>query len=66
MEHLGKELARLLDDHQCDMLVAPTSMDLPLDLGGLPSVSVPIGFYSTNRNATKNAEGMITKGPNIP
>ncbi len=66
MDHLGREVARLLDEHSCDVMIAPTSLDMPLDLGGLPGISVPIGFYSKHRSVVINAEGMITKGPNIP
>ncbi|KAG4437816.1 hypothetical protein IFR05_006703 [Cadophora sp. M221] len=66
MGHLGKEVARLLGEHDCDVMIGPSSMDMPLDLGGLPGISVPIGFYSTDRKAITIQHGLITKGPNIP
>jgi amidase len=66
MEHLGEDLVRLLDEHHCDVLLATSSTDLPLDLGKLPGISVPLGFYSKDRPVVKNSEGLIAKGPNIP
>lgn len=66
MEHLGQDLVRLLDEHNCDILMATTSTDLPLDLGRLPGISVPLGFYSSDRAVVKNSKGQVSKGPNIP
>lgn len=39
MEHLGEDVTRLLDKHNCDVLLATSSTDLPLDLGRLPGIS---------------------------
>lgn len=66
MEHLGEDIVRLLDHHDCDVLLATPSTDLPLDLGRLPGISVPLGFYSSERAIVKNTRGYVTKGPNIP
>ncbi|XWW92117.1 hypothetical protein V2A60_000039 [Cordyceps javanica] len=66
MEHLGEDVVRLLDKHNCDVLLATSSTDLPLDLGRLPGISVPLGFYSAERPVVENSKGLVTKGPNIP
>ncbi len=66
MEHLGDDIARLLDNHDCDILLATSSTDLPLDLGRLPGIQVPLGFYSADRAVVRNSKGMVTKAPNIP
>lgn len=66
MEHLGDDIARLLDTFDCDLLLAPSSTDLPLDLGRLPGIQVPLGFYSANHEVVRNFKGMVTKAPNIP
>lgn len=66
MEYLGDEVPRLLDRHNCDLLLAMSSTDLPLDLGRLPGISVPLGFYSPARRTIRNSKNQVTKGPNIP
>ncbi|KAJ5088765.1 amidase [Penicillium angulare] len=66
MEHLGDDIARLLDTSNCDVLLATSSTDLPLDLGRLPGIQVPLGFYSANREVVRNVKGMASKAPNIP
>lgn len=66
MERYGEDVVKLLDHSQCDVLLATSSTDLPLDLGGLPGISVPLGFYSEKRPVVTNARGLVTKGPNIP
>jgi amidase len=66
MEHLGYDIERLLDTHHCDILLATSSTDLPLDLGRLPGIQVPLGFYSADREIVRDSKGMVTKAPNIP
>ncbi len=66
MEYLGGDIVRLLDCNDCDLLLATSSMDLPLDLGRLPGISVPLGYYSKDRPVVIGSEGLTTKGPNIP
>lgn len=66
MEQYGEDVVKLLDQSQCDVLLATSSTDLPLDLGGLPGISVPLGFYSNNRTVVRNAKGHVIKAPNIP
>ncbi|KAI0107461.1 putative amidase [Nemania sp. FL0031] len=66
MERLGQDVVKLLDEHNCDVLLATSSTDLPLDLGRLPGISVPLGFFSENRPVLKDSKGFVKKGPNIP
>lgn len=66
MEHLGEDLVRLLDKHNCDLLMATSSTDLPLDLGRLPGISVPLGSYSEARQVVRNGKDQVIKAPNIP
>ncbi|CAG8250879.1 unnamed protein product [Penicillium salamii] len=66
MEDLGDDIARLLDKYGCDIILATSSADLPLDLGRLPGIQVPLGFYPSDREIVRNAKGMVTKGPDIP
>lgn len=65
-EQLGKEIEELLDRYQCDAIMVPTSANIPYDLGGNPAISVPLGFYSSNRSITRNKFGAVLKGANIP
>ncbi|KAI1131067.1 putative amidase [Nemania abortiva] len=65
-ESLGQDVVRLLDEHDCDVLLAPSSTDLPLDLGRLPGISVPLGFYSEDCPVVKDAKGFVKRGPNVP
>lgn len=50
----------------CTLLAMPTSADVPYDSGQNPVISVPLGFYSTDRKLTRGRNGMIAKGNNIP
>ncbi|KAI0199483.1 putative amidase [Astrocystis sublimbata] len=66
MEQLGEDVVRLLDENNCDVLLATSSTDLPLDLGKLPGISVPLGFYSENSEVVIGPKGLARQGPNIP
>ncbi|KAK1836085.1 amidase [Podospora conica] len=68
MDDLGNDLVRLLDRTNCDVLLATPTTDLPLDLGRLPGITVPMGYYSKDMPETKGTcSGGLTKlGPNIP
>ena len=66
MEAFGADIPQMLDKNNCDVLLATSSTDLPIDLGRLPGISVPLGFYSPSRETVRNSKGFITKGPNIP
>ncbi|KAJ6179652.1 amidase [Penicillium mononematosum] len=66
MEHLGHDVERLLDNHHCDILLATSSTDLPLDIGRLPGIQVPLGLYSADREIVRDSKGMVAKAPNIP
>ena len=58
----------VLDRYNLDALVMPTfaSYQLPA-IGGLPVVTVPLGFYPSNMPIKMNAKGnMVSVAPNIP
>lgn len=65
MDDLGLDPVRLLDRANCDLLLATSLTDLPLDLCRLPGISVPPGYYSSNIPLTKGGNGLTTKAPNI-
>lgn len=64
--HLGRDVTRLLDDHNCDVLVIPGSGDAPGELGGHPTVIVPSGFYSNDKKVETAMADMIYRGPRTP
>ncbi|KAJ5716381.1 amidase [Penicillium malachiteum] len=66
LENLGEDIPRLLDEQNCHILLATSSTDLPLDLGRLPGIQIPLGFYSSEQRVIRNSKGMVTKAPNIP
>jgi amidase len=66
MKFLGADIERLLDAVEADAIVAPTSADLPFDLGQNPVVTVPLGYFSENRRVAKALDGMIAKANNVP
>ncbi|KAJ5702459.1 amidase [Penicillium malachiteum] len=66
LENLGEDIPRLLDQQNCEILLATSSTDLSLDLGRLPGIQVPLGFYSSDQEVIRNSKGMVTKAPNIP
>lgn len=58
----------VLDRYCLDALVMPTfaSYQLPA-IGGLPVVTVPLGFYPSNTPTKMNAKGnLVSVAPNIP
>lgn len=61
----GEEIQQLLDKYDCDALVVPTFTDVPHDMIGNPTISVPLGFYSSNVNVERG-RGLVSKAPNIP
>ena len=57
-----------LKKHNLDALILPTrwSTDLPA-AGGLPVITVPMGFYPSNTTISKSPDwGLVEAGPNIP
>lgn len=47
--HIGMEVARLLDNHECDILVAPMWTEATTSLGGNPQIAVPMPAHPTDR-----------------
>ncbi|TGO18646.1 hypothetical protein BTUL_0008g00270 [Botrytis tulipae] len=64
--HMGKQIPKLLDKFDCDMIVLPTNVAVePADVGGCPVVSVPMGFYPPETEIVRQ-NGMVEVGPGIP
>lgn len=49
-----------------DILLATTTTDLPLDIGRLPTITIPAGSYSHEMAEVRGADGLIQKAPNTP
>ena len=57
----------LLSNFSLDALILPTAFALGLlALGGLPAVTVPLGFYLANTTVLKNERGLAEVYPNLP
>lgn len=64
--HMGRQIPKLLDRFECDMIVLPTNVAVePADVGGCPVVSVPMGFYPPGTEIVRQ-NGMVEVGPGIP
>ncbi|KAJ8063912.1 hypothetical protein OCU04_007762 [Sclerotinia nivalis] len=65
-EYMGKQIPKLLDKFECDMIVLPTCVAVePADVGGNPVVSVPMGYYPAGTEISR-LNGMVDVGPGIP
>ncbi|TGO43227.1 hypothetical protein BHYA_0002g00310 [Botrytis hyacinthi] len=63
---MGRQIPKLLDKFDCDMIVLPTNVAVePADVGGCPVVSVPMGFYPPETEIMRQ-NGMVEVGPGIP
>ncbi|KAI1751938.1 putative amidase [Xylaria castorea] len=62
----GSEIATILEQHNCDAILIPVGCRNPADLGQCPVMSLPMGFYSSERELSTDKHGMTLKGPNIP
>ncbi|KAM0143944.1 hypothetical protein ACHAP3_001211 [Botrytis cinerea] len=64
--HMGRQIPKLLDKFECDIIVLPTNVAVePADVGGCPVVSVPMGFYPPGTEIVRQS-GMVEVGPGIP
>ncbi|KAK0651108.1 putative amidase [Cercophora newfieldiana] len=66
LEDLGDDLARLLDYTSCDVLLAPPMAQLPLSLGRLPAISVPMGYYRSSVFEMQGWRGGRERAANTP
>ncbi|EDN95192.1 hypothetical protein SS1G_11068 [Sclerotinia sclerotiorum 1980 UF-70] len=65
-EYMGRQISKLLDKFECDMILLPTCVAVePADVGGNPVVSVPMGYYPAGTEVTIQ-NGMVDFGPGIP
>ena len=64
---MGKQISKLLDKFECDMVVLPTNVAMePADVGGNPVVNVPMGFYPEGTDVIRKSNGLVDVGPGIP
>ncbi|CAD6443092.1 f36f43c8-6391-4823-9442-09779ff9632e [Sclerotinia trifoliorum] len=65
-EYMGKQILKLLDKFECDMILLPTCVAVePADVGGNPVVSVPMGYYPAGTEIMRR-NGMVDAGAGIP
>lgn len=68
-EVLGAEVQDLLDACACDVLMTPL-MSLPLDLGRLPALVVPLGRArdgtAPRKVLSSKRDGLFIGGPGVP
>ncbi|ESZ96658.1 hypothetical protein SBOR_2917 [Sclerotinia borealis F-4128] len=66
-ENMGKQISKLLDKFECDMILLPTNLAMePADVGGNPVVSVPMGYYPEGTEVIRKGNGLVDVGPGIP
>jgi len=64
---IGNQISDLLSRTATDFLVIPSSLDASANVGGCPTVGVPLGFYPDDQPVkTRKSSGLVTGGPNIP
>ena len=63
---IGRQIPELLDRHNCDIIAVP-SIDTSANVGGCPTVAVPLGFYPEQTPVQRRkSSGLVTVGPNVP
>lgn len=62
----GSEIKAILDDYKCHALLMPVGCRNPGDLGQCPIMSLPMGYYSSEKERTLDKFSMTLTGPNIP
>ncbi|OHE92033.1 hypothetical protein CORC01_12672 [Colletotrichum orchidophilum] len=63
---IGKQIQELLDRTNCDFILAP-SIDTSANVGGCPTVGVPLGFYPEDTPISRRkSSGLVSVGPNVP
>ena len=63
---IGRQIPRLLDDTGADLLVVPASLDTSANVGGYPTVCVPLGFFPGNHGVRRGVGGLVEEGPGVP
>jgi hypothetical protein len=65
--HIGRQIPELLAKYGCDILVVPSNVDSSANVGGCPTVAVPLGFYPEDTPIQRRKSSQrVTTGPNIP
>ncbi|KAI3321822.1 putative amidase [Xylariaceae sp. AK1471] len=62
----GSEISTILEQHNCGAILIPAGCRNPADLRQCPVMSLPMGFYSAEREMSIDKHGMALKGPKIP
>ncbi|PSN70519.1 amidase signature enzyme [Corynespora cassiicola Philippines] len=64
---IGGQISELLSRSSTDMLVVPSSLDASANVGGCPTVGVPLEFFPENQAITTGrSSGLVTNGPRVP
>lgn len=64
---IGQQISELLDRTECDFIFVPSTVDTSANVGGCPTVGVPLGFYPDETPVTRRkSSGLVTIGPNVP
>lgn len=64
---IGKQIGQLLDRTSCDFILVPSSVDTSANVGGCPTVGVPLGFYPERTPVgRRKSSGLVATGPNVP
>lgn len=64
---IGRQISELLDRTDCDFIFVPSTVDTSANVGGCPTISIPLGFYPEEAPVTRRKpSGLVTTGPNVP
>ncbi|KAI8660069.1 Amidase domain-containing protein [Fusarium keratoplasticum] len=63
---IGKQIDELLSRTQSDFIFVP-SIDTSANVGGCPTIGVPLGFYPPEHPITRRkSNGLVSVGPHVP
>ncbi|KAJ5090975.1 hypothetical protein N7532_009659 [Penicillium argentinense] len=66
-QHIGQQIHELLERTQSDLIFVPSTVDTSANVGGCPTVGVPLGFYPADTPVSRRkSSGLVTVGPNVP
>ena len=64
---MGLQIAELLRRTECDLIFVPSSVDTSANIGGCPTVGVPLGFYPEDTPIERGRfNGLVVTGPRVP
>lgn len=56
----------ILEKYNRDVLVLPTKSDNPTDIGGYPTINMPMDFCDANTPIVHSSPNLVDKGPSVP